>query len=162
MGEKMWGSACNTVSYILISFGFFFGSIPVYWDKKARRMSLIKSRKYKIRYIFTQGLTLFCDIAILMNFACKVISQDKVSSMLLSSQRVFTFSIAFWGGVGIIYTLIKYKEIAYCINIGSNYYEWFQGKIRDSRDKVILTSKETLLIKDFESRTLRLEEEQRL
>jgi hypothetical protein len=129
--KKLWAKRSYLTADILLSLGFCFGSIPVFWNRKELRMQVSESRFHKLRWTSTilfastlQALLIIVYLKDLYFFGDPVsfISKNAIHT---GYAVVSVFTILFH-----FHTAWKYEEFANFINKAAAYYESFQSEFK--------------------------------
>ena len=127
--KKLWAKRSYQTANLLVSLGYFFGTIPVYWNQKEHKMELVKSRFDKYRWKLTITITSFIYLAMGLALVRDLMLSDDPLKFL--SQKFMRSGTVIFGGIVILFnmhTAWKYKEFVSFINKGAEFYESFQSK----------------------------------
>jgi len=129
---KLWAKWSYRTAELLLTMGYFFGSIPVYWDRPENKMEMITSRFDKIRWIFTIALNFLIQVALVVVFFVDMYIYGDPMKFILKhasfTRGIYAFISAFTM-LFHIHTAWKYKEFVCFINAGARFYEAFQSKL---------------------------------
>jgi len=126
---KVWAKWSYRTAELLVTMGYYFGAVPVFWNRRKNKMEMITSRFDKIHWICTISLHILIQVAILVTYypylyysdnPVQFMSEYKMRSIYAG---LSTFVIPFH-----LHTAWKYKEFVCFINAGAHFYEVFQSK----------------------------------
>ena len=128
--KKLWAKRSYQTADLLVTMGYYFGSIPVYWNRKEHKMELVTSVFGRRRWLLTIITVSIIQVAIMVTYSMRALASDDPLKYL--TKNTIHASYAGLSGFTLMFhlhTVWKHKEFVSFINTGANFYESFQSML---------------------------------